>query len=87
VPRTSKLSRSKAVFGALSLCEYWDGKSLSKVNAGTCAGYVKHRGHPGGARRDLETLRAAINHHGKRAFTAEWFVSRFRERARRAIVG
>jgi integrase len=56
------------VFGALSLCEYWDGKSLSKVSASTCADYVKHRGHPGGARRDLETLRAAINHHGKEGF-------------------
>lgn len=35
----------------------------SAVNAQTCAAYGKHRGNRGGARRDLETLRAAVNHH------------------------
>jgi integrase len=43
--------------------EYWGGKMLAQVNAKTCASYVKHRGNTGGARRDLETFRAAINHH------------------------
>ena len=33
-----------------------------------CAGYAKHRGSAGGARRDLETFRAAINHHAKEGF-------------------
>jgi integrase len=47
------------------LNEIWGGKKLSEVNAQTCAAYVKHRGNKGGARRDLETLRAAINHHAK----------------------
>jgi hypothetical protein len=41
---------------------------LSAVNARTCAAYVKHRGNRGGARRDLETFRAAINHHAKEGF-------------------
>ena len=41
---------------------------LAQVNAQTCGGYAKHRGNPGGARRDLETLRAAINHHAKEGF-------------------
>jgi hypothetical protein len=50
------------------LNEYWGGKMLAQVNAQTCAGYTKHRGSPGGARRDLETLRAAINHHAKEGF-------------------
>ena len=50
------------------LNEYWGGKKLAQVNAQTCAGYTKHRGSPGGARRDLETLRAAINHHAKEGF-------------------
>jgi len=50
------------------LNEFWGGKTLSEVNAHTCAGYVKHRGNQGGARRDLETLRAAINHHAKEGF-------------------
>lgn len=50
------------------LNEYWGGKMLAHVNAQTCAGYTKHRGGRGGARRDLETLRAAINHHAKEGF-------------------
>ena len=50
------------------LNEFWGGKTLSAVNAQTCGGYVKHRGSQGGARRDLETLRAAINHHAKEGF-------------------
>ena len=47
------------------LNEFWGGKTLSEVSALTCSAYVRHRGRAGGARRDLETLRAAINHHGK----------------------
>ena len=50
------------------LNEYWGGKVLAQVNAKTCAGYVKHRGNTGGGRRDLETFRAAINHHAKEGF-------------------
>ncbi|MFB6451241.1 site-specific integrase [Bradyrhizobium tunisiense] len=50
------------------LNEYWGGTILAQVNAQTCAGYVRHRGSQGGARRDLETLRAAINHHAKEGF-------------------
>jgi hypothetical protein len=38
---------------------------LVEVNAHTCAKYVKARRRPGGARRDLEDLRAAINHHSR----------------------
>jgi integrase len=50
------------------LNEFWGGKTLSEVNAHTCSCYAKHRGNKGGARRDLETLRAAINHHAKEGF-------------------
>jgi integrase len=50
------------------LNDFWGGKMLSEVNSHTCAGYVKRRGSPGGARRDLETFRAAINHHAKEGF-------------------
>lgn len=46
---------------------YWGTMTLADVNTKTCQGYVKHRedngGGKGGARRDLEILRAAINHH------------------------
>jgi integrase len=50
------------------LNEFWGGKMLSEVNAHTCSAYAKHRGNKGGARRDLETFRAAINHHAKEGF-------------------
>jgi integrase len=50
------------------LNEFWGGKKLLAVNAQTCAAYVKHRGNRGGARRDLETFRAAINHHAREGF-------------------
>lgn len=50
------------------LNEFWGGKKLLAVNAQTCAAYVKRRGNRGGARRDLETFRAAINHHAKEGF-------------------
>ena len=38
---------------------------LAEVNAQTCGQYVKARGRSGGARRDLEDLRAAINPHAR----------------------
>ena len=47
------------------LNEYWGGKALATVTGATCRQYVKDRGNRGGARRDLEDLRAAINHHAK----------------------
>lgn len=47
------------------LNEWWGAKMLSEVNGATCRAYAKHRGSPGGARRDLEDLRAAINYHAK----------------------
>jgi integrase len=47
------------------LNEFWGGKKLAEVNGTSCGEYVKHRGNPGGSRRDLETLRAAINHHSR----------------------
>lgn len=50
------------------LNEYWGSHVLTDINTRECKGYLKHRekhgGGPGGARRDLEYLRAAINHHG-----------------------
>ena len=50
------------------LNEFWGAKKLSAVNAQTCAAYVRQRGNRGGARRDLETFRAAINHHAREGF-------------------
>jgi integrase len=47
------------------LNDHWGGKMLSQVTAAECRAFVKQRGKTGGARADLETLRAAINHHAK----------------------
>ena len=41
---------------------------LSDVTGETCREYAALRGGSGGARRDLEDLRAAINHHAKEGF-------------------
>jgi integrase len=50
------------------LNEFWGGKVVADVNSRECGEYVKHRGNRGGSRRDLETLRAAINHHANQGF-------------------
>jgi integrase len=50
------------------LNEFWGALRLSDVTGVTCREYVRRRGSNGGARRDLEDLRAAINHHGKQGF-------------------
>src|SRR4051794_4322442 len=47
------------------LNDFWGGMSLGAVTGPSCRRYAQHRGNSGGARRDLEDLRAAINHHAK----------------------
>ena len=47
------------------LNEFWGSRKLSEINGQTCREFVKSRGSVGGARRDLEDLRAAIGHHNK----------------------
>jgi hypothetical protein len=47
------------------LNDFFGGRMLAEVNVQTCGQYVKARGRPGGAGRDLEDLRAAINHHAR----------------------
>lgn len=55
--------RFDASIGRLN--EFFGSYKLSEVSQGLTDGYVKHRGTAGGARRDLENLRAAINHHAR----------------------
>ena len=50
------------------LNSFWGGRVLSDVSTATCKEYVKARGNTGGARRDLEDLRAAIGHHASENF-------------------
>jgi len=47
------------------LNEFWGAMTLSEVTGDACRRYEAERGSAGGARRDLEDLRAAINHHEK----------------------
>jgi integrase len=62
-PRITDQPKLERTIGRLN--DFWGGKMLSQVSAAECRGYVKERGKTGGARADLETLRAAINHHAK----------------------
>jgi integrase len=62
-PRMVNQPKLERCIGRLN--DYWGNKSLSSVTAAECRAYVKTRGKAGGARADLETLRAAINHHAK----------------------
>ena len=47
------------------LNEFWGGRKLSEITGQTCREFLQWRGPTGGARRDLEDLRAAIGHHQK----------------------
>ena len=62
-PRMVDQPKLERCIGRLN--DYWGGKMLSQVTAAECRAYARVRGKPGGARADLETLRAAINHHAK----------------------
>jgi integrase len=50
------------------LNEFWGAKKLAEVNGETCREYARQCGTDGSARRDLEDLRAAINHHAKEGY-------------------
>src|ERR1043165_233113 len=45
------------------LYTFWAGKTLADVNGDSCRKYAEGRTTPQQARRELEELRAAINHH------------------------
>jgi hypothetical protein len=62
-PRMEDRPKLERCIGRLN--DYWGGKMLSRVTAAESRAYVQERGKTGGARTDLETLRAAINHHAK----------------------
>jgi integrase len=47
------------------LNDFFGDKTLSQLSAKLCREYVEYRRKVGGARSDLESLRAAINHHAK----------------------
>jgi integrase len=59
--KTSQERHLEQSIGRLN--DFFGGKMLIEMNTKLCQGYVKTRPGAGGARRDLEMLRAAINHH------------------------
>lgn len=67
-----KQSNKKAALGrAERLIEWWTGKTLADVNGHNCRGYADSRPSPGGARRDLQDLAAAISHHHEEGYHRE----------------
>jgi hypothetical protein len=52
------------------LAAWWGDKTLADVNGPNCRAYAAHRGNKV-VRRELEDLRAAINHHRKEGLCAE----------------
>ena len=50
---------------------WWGAKMLGDVNGEACRAYTKKRRKKGGARRDLEDLRAAIGHHAAEGYHRE----------------
>ena len=50
---------------------WWGGKTLAQVTGATCRAYVASRPSPGGARRDLQDLSAAIGHHHREGYHRE----------------
>lgn len=77
------------------LNSFWGGRPLSAISTATCKEYAKIRGaiatelgwqHASSARRDLEDLRAAINHHAMegyhRAIVKVWLPEKPKRRER-----
>lgn len=50
------------------LNDWWGAKMLADVDGEQCRQFARERGKKGGARRDLEDLRAAINHHSAEGY-------------------
>lgn len=59
--RTARPKETEAMIGRLN--DFWGDMTVSQIKGVTCRDYVKDRGNEGGARRDLEVLRAAVNYY------------------------
>lgn len=69
VHRHARPNESKGRIAALE--RYWGGRKLSEVSGRTCRDYAKKRASPAAARRELEELRAAINHHRREGLCSQ----------------
>ena len=68
VPNHARPNESALRIKALS--SYFGRMTLARINGATCRAYAATRG-PGAARRELEELRAAINHHRREGLCSE----------------
>jgi integrase len=70
-----KARRQAAPLEVIGRCErlltFWGDKRWSDVTGRACRAYAERRGNIGAARRELEDLRAAINHHRKEGLCRE----------------
>jgi integrase len=65
-------SRPKETAGRISrLLEFFGDKMLSDINGDLCRAYVARRSTDAAARRELEDLRAAINHHRREGLCSQ----------------
>ncbi|MCW5695843.1 MAG: site-specific integrase [Bauldia sp.] len=69
VPNHADSDETDARIGRLT--GFFGTKLLSEIDDALCQDYVKHRGGKPVARRELEDLRAAVNHHRKRGYCRE----------------
>lgn len=61
----------KAAERAERLLQFFGERTLSEITGSLCRSYAAWRGSDGGARRDLQDLAAAINHHAKEGLHRE----------------
>lgn len=69
VPGHARPQETAARLGRI--LEFWGEKRLSAVNGTHCRAYAAQRSTPAAARRELEELRSAINHHRREGLCAE----------------
>ena len=63
--------RRQAAARAERLIRFFGSKGLHEINGYQCRAYAKERGNDGGARRDLQDLSAAIQHHHREGYHRE----------------
>ncbi len=68
---------------AEALLGFFGDMTLAAINGASCRAYVAHRGSTAAARRELEDLRSAINHHRREGLCSEVVEVVLPERAQR----
>jgi hypothetical protein len=68
---TKRARPKEAAQRARALLAYFGGKTLAGVNGDACRAYAAQRSTDAAARRELEDLRAAINHHRREGLCSQ----------------